>query len=208
MNMVMTMSKNFILQNDVDNSMKLRQFDWQTENNYVTLSWEWPMDRSVRLALVFRCENENPNLEDLIQGNYHHDVIVRDLAANFTAELPEGRCKFLICPAYFDDNRNISVCMSSFVTDWIYRKTKVSVQVLYQSISFSQFQKATLSITPDHIQPDTISYVIQEQGQTIASYPLDAAIIAGGGFVYISKHQSVKFVLHPNYAHLIDMNEV
>ncbi|MCL2287221.1 MAG: hypothetical protein FWC32_12775 [Firmicutes bacterium] len=201
------MNKNFILQHDVDKSMKLRQFDWEIENNYVTLSWQWPVDRSVRLALVFRCEEENPNLEDLIQSNYHHDVIVRDLASNFTVELPEGRSKFLICPAYFDDNKNISVCMSSFITDWVYKRLKVSVRVLYSPISFSQFQKATLSVTSDYVQPDAISYVIQENGQTIASYPLDSAIITGGGYIYISKQQTVKFILNPNYAHLIELNE-
>jgi len=199
------MNRNFVIQKDVDNSMRLRQFSWQPENDAVTLSWEWPIDRSIRMALVFQCEEEDPDVESLINAAHHHEVIMRDLASHFTTAIPEGRCKLFICPAYFDNDKNIAVCASSFTTDWLYRRTEVSVKVLYSPIHFSQYQKATIIITPCTVEPEAITYAIREHGRNVAVYPLDSAIMASGGHFYIKKTQSVEFILHPNYAHLIDM---
>jgi len=199
------MNRNFILKKDIDHSMHLRQLSWQPENDEVTLKWEWPIDRSIRMALVFQCEEDNPDIETLINEGRSHEVVMRDLASHFTTAIPENRCKLFICPAYFDDDKNIAVCASSFTTDWLYKKTEVSVKVLYVPIHFSQYQKATIIITPSTAQPEAITYAIQEHGHNIATYPLDSAIIASSGHIYIKKTQSVKFILHPDYAHLIDM---
>jgi len=199
------MSKNYILNNDIDPLICLRHFSWELENNNVTLSWEWPIERTVRLVLVFECEEENPDVTKLIETAHPHEVVMRDLASHYTASIPEGRRKYLICPAYFIDNQNVSVCTSSFTTDWVYQKTEITAQVIYNPLPFSQYQKVTLSITPPAIQQDAITYVIREHGRTIATYPLDSAIMASGGHLYIKKDQTVKFWLHPDYAHLIDM---
>jgi len=201
------MNKNFILQKDVDYSMRLRQFSWQPENDEVTLRWEWPIDRSIRMALVFQCEEDNPDIESFINEARHHEVVMRDLASHFTTAIPKERCKLLICPAYFDDDKNIAVCAYSLTTDWLYKKIEVSVSVLYSAIHFSQYQKATIKVTPCTIQPEAITYAIQEHGHNIATYPLDSEIMASGGHLYIKKSQTVEFILHPDYAHLIDMKK-
>ena len=197
--------RSFVLQKNVDPSMHLRQFHLQVANNNATLHWEWPIDRSIRMALVFECHEETPSLETLINEGRSHEVVMRDLASHFTTEVSEGRSKFLVYPAYFDDNKNIAVCDAPCVTDWVYEKIDVSAQVLYSPVHLSQYQKATIKITPSDVKPDAFTYKIKEQGRTIATYPLDTAIIASGGHVYIKKTQTIEFILHMDYAHLIDM---
>ena len=199
------MSRRFIIQKNVDPSMKLRDFSLEVENNNVTLHWEWPADRSIRMALVFECREETPDLETLINQGYDHHVVMRDLASQFTAAVPAGRSKFFIYPAYFDDNKNIAVCDAPFVTDWVYEKSAVSAQVFYHSLPLSQYHKAVIKIDGD-INPKALTYQIMEYDEPIADYPIDQVLMDAEGHVFIKKTQTIAFALHPDYAHLIDLN--
>lgn len=218
------MSRNFIIQDDVTQTMSMQGFRLETTNNMMTLCWEWPRDVLIRMALVFECREEDPDLKTLIETGHPHEVVMRDLASHLTKPVPKGRVKYLICPAYFEDNKaatppaasqpqsslpahkkNIAVCNSPYVTDWIYEKISVTALVEYSPLPLSQFHKAAIKITPATTPPEALSYKIKEQQSTLDTYPLDAAIIANGGYVYIKKTQQLDIILHQDYAHLIDM---
>jgi len=198
------MNQKYIFHQNTDKSVNLQNCNWQLEDNNLIVTWDWPKEQSVRLAIVFRCKEENPNIEALINNNHCHDVIVRDLAETYESIITEEKCKFIICPACFD-SANVVVHTPSFISDWIHKKTTVSAKVVYTSVPLGQYKKATLAIAPRDIDPHSISYSIMEQERTIATYSLDSAIITGGGHLYIRKSQHIAFNLHPNYAHLIEL---
>jgi len=206
------MDKKYTIEKNVTPSMSLREFGFTLDNNEVTLSWEWPIERDVRFALVFQCYEENPTIEKLLNDHHPNEIVVRDLTSRFVVALPEERCKFLICPAYFNDDKTIVICQAEIVTDWIYRKTKIIANVSYKPLPLSQYQKVTLKIEiNDREQIDLLSkiltYSIQEQSYNIASYPLDRQIMTKIGHLYIKKNQSIKFKVHPDYTHLFEIQQ-
>jgi len=202
--------KRYVISDFADEAMNLRGLKWQINRNEVILTWDWPIDREIRFALVFKCDENHPTIEKLIHNNHPHEVVVRDLASSFTTTIPKERCKFLICPAYFNDNKTINICPNEIVTDWIYKKAVVSINVQYKNIALGQYQKATLQIAiSDTEQIEMLAkvliYSIYETGAKVASYPIDTQLIRGGGHLYIKKSQSIEFELHKDYTHLFEL---
>ena len=190
--------------------MGLRDLNLQIESNEVTLSWDWPIDQSVSFALVFKCTEKEPDVEKLLSTNHPHEIVARDLASSFTAIIDEGQCKFLICPAYFDESKIISVCTNAIVSEWIYKKTTVTTSVSYKPIPLSQYHKATLQISiGDREQAElltrVLTYTICEPGYSSDRYPIDLGLIYGTGHLYIKKSQLIKFDLHKGYSHLFEL---
>jgi len=199
------MNRKYIFHKNPDDAVNLQNCGCLLEDNSLTLSWEWPPEQSIRLALVFCCQEEYTDIETLINSNHHHDVIVRDLAAQYEAIISEEKYKFILCPARFEDT-DVAVYAPSYISEWIYRKATVSASVSYTSIPLGQYKKATITITPWDTDLQAISYSIKEYGRTIATYSLDSTIIAGG-HLYIKKSQYIEFNLHPDYAHLIELED-
>jgi len=207
-------NRKYIIQKETNPDMHLQAFNWQPGMSSVTLTWEWPIERSIRFVLIFECENENPILKDLISQNHPHEVIARDLASHFIITIPEGRRKFLICPAYFDDSQQIVICTPEIITDWIYKKTEMIAEISYKPLAFSQYKKASIKITPADMELTdlaikAISYVIcpqeSDSEQYLETYPIDAVLMTDYGHLYIDKNHTVKFILNPDHAHLIDL---
>jgi len=196
------MEKKYVLQENINPDMSLRNFAWQADINNATLTWDWPIEREIRFALIFVCENENPDIKKLLKGKHPHEVVMRDLASNFVTPLSETPCKFLICPAHFNNDRTITVCLPALMTDWVYKKLEIYAKTKYSPLQLSRYQKASLRIEADHdvaLVSKALSYTICEDGRAVANYPIDAHLIAHGGHMYIPKNQTVKFVLHSDY---------
>lgn len=188
--------------------MSLQNFIWQADSKNITLTWDWPIEREVRFALIFICENENPDVAKLLNDKHPHDVVMRDLASSYMATLSEKKCKLLICPAHFNDDKTISVCPPALTTDWIYKKFEVHVKIMYNQLQLSRYQKVSLSFetsSDSELLSKALTYAIYEDEQLIASYPIDAQLLTTGGNIYLQKNQIVKFVLHPDYEHLIQL---
>ena len=206
-------SRKYKLDRNSDPSMELRQFGWQLDSkNNAVLTWEWPTERSVKLMLIFECgeDDENPNIRDLLKKEHPHEVVVRDLGAKFSVNIPEGRRKFLVCPAYFDDSKSVVVYEPVYVTDWLYKRTVITAKVQSKPLPLSQFQHMSFRITASDMTQlplitQVMKYVIHEQGRLVGKYPLDATIMAGGGHFYIKKDQAVKFQLDEGYDHLLEI---
>ena len=204
------MDKKYTISSYASETMNLRALNWKVDRNEVTLSWEWPIDREIRLVLIFKCSESDPSIENLMQSNHPHEIVVRDLASTFTAIIPEERCKFLVCPANFNENRTIAICPNAITTDWVYKKAIVTTNVNYKTITLGQYQKTTLEISmndTDQIQLLTkvLTYSVCEHDHIIASYPVDIGLITNGGHLYIKKNQTIKFTLQQDYMHLFDL---
>lgn len=204
------MEKKYILQEGINPDLSLQNFKWHYDSKHVTLAWDWPIEREIRFAIIFKCENEKPDLETLLLNKHPYEVVMRDLSSNYVTLTSEPRCKFLICPAYFNGDRTISICKPALVTDWVYKKFDVNAKAIYSPLQLSRYQKATLEINTNsdlHLLAQALTYAIYEDGQMLASYPLDSQLIVSGGCMYIQKNQKVEFKLHPDYKHLFQINE-
>jgi len=202
------MEKNYVLQETINPDMSLQNFSWQSDSNNATLMWDWPIEREIRFALIFSCENENPDISKLLNDKHPHDVVMRDLASNFVTTLSEARCKFLICPAHFNNDKTISVCPPALMTDWVYKKFEVAASTIYSPLQLSRYQKVSLTIETNsdvELLSKALTYAIYEDDMPIASYPIDAHLLAHGGHMYIQKNQTVEFVLHSDYEHLFQL---
>jgi len=192
--------------------MALGRFDWTLDdNNNAVINWDWPIERTVKLMLVFGLEDETkPDINRLLKNEHPHEVITRDLAARFTVNISGERRRFLLCPAYFDENHSVTVYKPEYITEWFYKKTKVKAEAIYKPLPLSQFQKVTLRVaSADVAQTPLVSqvlkYAIHEQGRVLGQYPLDTAVMAGVAHFYIKKDQAVKFILDDGYDHLLDI---
>jgi len=204
------MEKKYILQEGVNPDLILQNFSWRSDSKHATLTWDWPIEREIRFALIFKCENEATDLEALLHNKHPYEVVMRDLSSNYVTVPSEPRCKFLICSAYFNGDRTISICKPALVTDWVYKKFDVNVNILYSPLQLSRYQKATLEIKTSgdvDVLSKALTYAIYEDGKMLASYPLDAQLIASSGCMYIQKNQTVKYILHQDYKHLFQINE-
>jgi len=204
--------KKYVLIENKEPDMALGQFGWQLDsNNNALITWEWPTNRMVKLMLIFELDDGNePKITRLVMEQHPHEVITRDLASKFTATVSGERKRFLLCPAYFDESKSITVYRPEYITDWFYKKTKITTQINYKPLPLSQFQKISFRVTSgDAAQMPLISkvlkYAIYEQGRELGRYPLDAPVMAGSAFLYIKKDQAVKFVLEDGYDHLFDI---
>ena len=206
------MDRKYVIGKYTGPSTSLRHLDWQINDDTITLSWDWAIEREVRFALVFRHDAEPIcDIETLINENHPHEVVVRDLASRYMATITEGRSKFTICSARFDDNKTISICPPAIVTDWIYKKADVHTHVSYKPLQFSRYQKVDINVKINdtdqaELLTKVLSYEICEHGHTAQVYPLDMTLINDGGHLYITKSQSVRFTLDQNYAHLFEMS--
>ncbi|MCL2216228.1 MAG: hypothetical protein FWB91_04315 [Defluviitaleaceae bacterium] len=205
--------RKYVLVENKEPDMALGQFEWRLDdNNNAIITWEWPVDRMVRLMLVFELEDESkaPKITRMMLDEHPHEVITRDLGAKFTVNISGEKRRFLLCPAYFDENSSIAVYRPEYVTDWIFKKTKITTEAIYKALPLSQFQKVTLRVvSSDATQTPLVSrvlkYVIHERGRETGRYPLDATVMAGAAHFYIKKDQAVKFVLEDGYDHLLDI---
>jgi len=192
---------------DEKSDAKLSQCRLFTTAQTATISWQWPAERNVRMAIIFCCPDEfdiNQLVADCYQLN--HQVIMRDLSSEYTHELEFDRCKFVVCPAFFDDSNNIALCPPSFVTDWVYKKTMITPKIVYSPLRFSQFQKAHISVTPA-VDAAALTYSITEEERVISSYNFDQTLMPKGGFMYIGKNQRVKISVTDAYSHLYEVGE-
>jgi len=209
------MIRKYILTENKAPDMFVGRFRWHLDdNNNAIVEWEWPANRMVRLMLVFEIKDDNePDIAQLIEDKAHHDVITRELASRFTKRIPQEQRRFMICPAYFEENHSVVVYQPTYVTDWLYKKTKIMVKTLYEPLPFGQYQKVTFQITThDATQLPLISevmqYVIHDNENELGHYPIDKAVMAGAAHFYIKKDHSVKCVLDDEYAHLLDIRNV
>ncbi|MCL2839713.1 MAG: hypothetical protein FWE05_02985 [Defluviitaleaceae bacterium] len=202
------MKKYRLIENN-DPHMALRQIDWKQDNNTAIITWEWPSNKKVKLMLVFEIQ-DNPTLTQEILTHQPHEVITRDLASQFTANISDEKRRFLLCPAYFTEDKFIEAYRPVYVTDWFYKKTKVTAQVIYKPLLFSQFQKVTVRVNSSDVSQvslisHVLKYVIYENGRVLGKYPLDTHVMAGAAHFYIKKNHVVKFILDDGYTHLLDI---
>lgn len=201
------MKRNYVVYETYDPYMSLGDLAVEVKTDTVNIGWQWPRDPSIRLALVFPCEEEAPVVQDLIDTGRHHDVVARDLASSFATTLQKNKQKFLICPAFFDPQRNIAVCTNAQITDWLHKKSQVTASVTYSPIPLGQYKKAHITVDPATVNSAAITYAIQTGGYHIDTYPLDTAIMETGGDIYIKKDQTIKFLLNPDFDHLLELIE-
>jgi len=146
---------------------------------------------------------EEPCIADMVKNGHRNEVVMRDLAAQYRTKLEGERCKFIICPAFFDEKNNISVCEPSYVSDWVYKKTAIAPNIVYTPLKFSQYQKVTLSGV-QQIDPAAVFYIIKENERVVDSYSLDQAILDSGGYLYVRKNQRLEVRIHTQFSHLYE----
>ena len=210
----MNMKKaDYTFEETTDASMKLRKFEWILDSkNDIVLSWEWPQNRLIKLMFVFAWTDENaelPEISELFTGEYSHELITRELSSKMTKSFT-GKVKFVALPAYFNDNKGITICKTSYITDWIFKKIVLSSSVASHPVPLGQFQKINLRVTASDssqmpLVQDILKYAICENGRVIGTYPLDSISMSGACGFYIKKEQTVKFILDENYSKLFDL---
>lgn len=194
--------------------MKLRRFEWTIDKkNNAVLSWDWPQNRMVKLMFVFEFETEEaPAIEDLLAKADKHEVVTRDLANSYTTPIKSGKKKYIIVPAFFNEDKGITIVKPEYVTDWLFKRVTLNTSVSYQPITLSQFQKATLRVLSFDTEQmplvcQILKYVIYEQGRKVGEYPLDAVVMSGACSVILEKNRTIKYILDENYSHLFNISQ-
>jgi len=182
------------------------------DKNNAVLTWEWPQNRTIKLLFIFEWtddETEVPGIETLLNENHPHEVVTRELSAKFSKNI-QKKSKFIAVPAYFNDDKGITICKPVYETDWLFKKVSLKTTVKLKPLPLSQFQLATIRVMADdssqmQLVTQILKYAIYEQGRKVGEYPLDTLSCAGACGFYIKKEQAVKFILDENYSHLFNL---
>ena len=192
--------------------MAVRRFTWLTDGqDNVLLQWEWPADPSVKLMLVFDFEDEDPDINRFLTEGRAHAVVARDLADRYQTPVTGSRRRYLICPAYFDERKTVTVYQPALATDWRYKKTRVYARVQYEPLRMSRYKRVKLTLRfsedgrAEEFLTRGLSYGIYDNNRLSGRYPLDYDVAAGRGCFYIRNDQQVRFITEDGYAHLLDI---
>ena len=192
--------KKFSIVEDSSSNMALQYFHYDLDNrNNVAIKWAWPVNRIVKLMIVFEWRHDTeeiPDIEQLLKNNHPHEIVFRDLKAEYNTHISRGRHKFLICPAYFEDNNNsVVIYKPSYLTDWLYRRTPLVAKAVYKPLPLGQFQRVNLKVTTIEteaggklptIVANALSYHVWDNNkQLVGKYPLDMNVMNGDYYFYI-----------------------
>lgn len=199
----------YLLHTHEEPAMKVRNFKWSAEDNKAFLDWAWPADTNVKLMLVFKLpEDEDADIRTLLTWGYEHQPVSRNLSSGFQSPLEDNQQRFMICPAYFNENKTVVVYKPELVTDWIYKKWKVSATTDYKPIRLSKYKQATLKIKLPPAATDidkVLQYGIYENNRLIGVYPMDNESIIGNYKIYIRKNQEIRFMIDKDYANRFEI---
>ncbi|MCL2372502.1 MAG: hypothetical protein FWC78_03770 [Defluviitaleaceae bacterium] len=206
------MNRQYVLSPEPNLAMGLRNFSWRMHSNQATLEWDWPIERDTRFALVFECEDENPDIAKLIEEKHPHEIVPRDLSSQFAAAITRDRCKFLLSPAYFDENNTVVVCHPTVQSDWIYKRAVVDARAVYKPVTLGQYKRVDLHVKVkdssrlDHLIT-VLTYDVLENGGRVATYSFDEQSLAEPGHMYIKKEQTIRFTIREDARHLFDLKQ-
>ena len=205
---------NYTISETDDNSMNLRRFERTLDDrNNAILTWEWPQNHLIKLMFIFEWtdgERDAPDIETLLNENHPHEVVTRELASKFTRAI-QKKSKFIAAPAYFNDDRGITICKPVHETDWLFRKVTLTATATFKPLPLSNFHRATIRVISDdpsqmELVTQILKYAVYEQGRKIAEYPLDTLTCSGACGFHLKKEQTVKFILDENYSHLFNVS--
>ncbi|MCL2224686.1 MAG: hypothetical protein FWB96_06940 [Defluviitaleaceae bacterium] len=205
---------NYTIAENNDPSMELRSFGATLDNkNNAVLTWEWPQNRLIKLLFIFEWADDSteaPEIESLINENYPHEVVTRELATKFSKGI-EKKSKFIAAAGYFNEDKGITICKPVTATDWLFKKVTLTATVTRKAVPLSPFEKATIRVTADDFSQmgmatQILKYAVYEQGRKVGEYPLDTLSCAGACGFYVKKEQAVKFILDENYLHLFQLS--
>lgn len=187
----------------------VKDFSWQVGERQAILEWKWPTDSRVKLMLVFTidvtAEGEGADITVFLRQSREHTVVSRKLANTFQAALESDVQRYMICPAYFNDDNKVIVYKPVYITDLIYKKQRIRARAEYKPLQMSRYKQATLNID-SAIGIDTVlRYGIYENNRLVGIYPVDNDIIQGNYTIYIPKNQEVRFFVDDDYVNLFEV---
>jgi len=199
-----------IVTSHTDENMAITQLKWVVDDkNNAKLSWNWPFDSNVKLLVVFEFDEKYekiPDIETLLKIEHPHEAVVRDLGADFSKPISEGRRKFVLYPGYFENNQ-VALYKPAYETDWMFKKTVVNTAIFYKPLAFGGFKQVSMRVSSSDsdILTKALSYTICKNGQVLGKYPLDNMVMSGKCHFFIPKDQTVNFSIDENYKHLIEL---
>ena len=162
--------------------------------------------------IIAECENaeQTPDLASLLADERRHTVVTRNLGARYQAPLRGTGSRYAICPAYFNEAKEIVVYEPFLLTDWLYVVSRARARAVCTPLRFSQYQQVRLSVRfsnetqrADEFATQALRYSIHENKRLIGHYPLDPSVVAGEYAFHIKKNQQVTFSVEEDYAHLL-----
>ena len=199
----------YLLNTHKEQSMEVKELTWHSQQDQAILEWKWPLDKKVKLMLVFPLENiDEPDLAQFLEWDRECTVVSRNLANNFRGLIKGKRQKFMLCPAYFNEHNKVVVYNPVYFTDWLYKKNKINAKACYKPLLLSRYAKVTFDIEmADEITPccKALKYGIYENNRLIGEYPLDKNVISGKYTIYIRKKLQVRFMVEEAYVNQFEI---
>jgi len=202
------MNNKYALCTHDDPSTEIRNFNWYLdETNNVILEWEWPADRNIKFMIIVEYAETPPDIEHILEEEKSQTVVTRNLAARYQTPLPGERTRYMIFPAYFNDENIIMVYQPGYSTDWLYKKMQITAHATYKPLALSQYQQAILTVDfPDHLfHPEALFYELHENNNPLHRYPIDKKFTETPHTLYITKTQRIKFTLNENFTHALEL---
>ena len=205
----------YFLETNDNPEMAVKRFSWrEDEKQQAVLEWKWPIDQRVKLMLVFPIDdddvanmNKTNDVTLFLRTGHEHTVVSRTLSSQFCSLIDGERVRYMICPAYFNEDNAVVVYKPEYITDWIYKKKRVTAKTVVKSLRMSRYKQVSLDVSLQKgsdailLDSDAIFYSIYENNSNIGIYPVDDRITSGNYSIYIRKNQEVRFIVDENHRH-------
>jgi len=199
----------YLFETNNEPSMAVRNLEVSAdEKHQAVLKWTWPQDGGVKLMLVFALEDEDDaGAAKLLKNRHEHTVVSRNLADNVLMPIQGERQRFLLCPAYFNEDNKVVVYGPEVVSDWVYKVSMVTARAVYKPLLFSKYKRVSLDVQlPEALPEGVLRYGIYENNRPLGLYPLGADMVGEGYIFNIKKNQQVRFSIAEEHGKRYQIN--
>ena len=113
-----------------------------SEDNTVTVTWDWPEDGNLNLCVVYTIEEDEP-LEELLRRDAPKTVLEDEFGVRHTTEIQNLGIRIKIFPAIRVAPNEIQIVnqVKDNISEVFFKRIKLLCKVEYKTSLFSQMKK-------------------------------------------------------------------
>ncbi len=181
-----------------------------SDDNQVTLSWDWPENEEYDLCVVFAMEQEGETLEMLLDREAKRTVYANAFGACHKEKITTGYTQFKVYPAKKKNGQFYIVDQKAKnVSEAFYKKLRVRWKVEYDRPKmFASYRRARILLSGlEQVADGYLCYRCAGGGKDGLVYGIDLGSFAGrNGFeVVVGKNETVEVFLEKGQSSRLEL---
>ena len=183
-----------------------------SDDNQVTLTWDWPENEEYNLCVVYRLEKEGETLKMLLERDAKRSVYSSDFGSCHKETISETYAQFRVFPAKRENGVLYIIDQKmNNTSESFHKKVKIGYRIEYERpklFSFSNFRRARILVRGHEQIPDGyLCYRGLGGGKSNIIYGIDLASFgnAGGFEIVVGKDETIELFLEEEQKNHIEL---